>query len=143
MTTRIAAIIASLSAVCACTTPRAQLQSARLFVEATPLCAILANPKPYVGKPILVRGYLTQNLHRMEFWDDGCERGFLPVHEVPTAQDRRLWSKLRAYMKQSKLRPPQVPVIYSGTFTDNSPSLICDGLCSEFTLEGAKLVAVG
>lgn len=140
---RIATVVASLSVTCGCTTPSARPQSAGLFAEATPLCAILANPKKYVGKPIFVRGYLTQNPHRMEFWDEGCEHGFLPVHEVTTAEDRKLRSKLGAYMKQSKLRPPQVPVIYAGTFTDNSPSLVCEGLCSEFTLESAKLVSVG
>lgn len=143
MTMRIAAIVASLSVACGCTTPSAQPQPAGLFAQATSICAILANPKQYIGKLILVRGNLTQNPHRMEFWDDGCDRGFLPVHEEPTPQDRKLQSKLGAYMKQSKLRPPEVPVIYSGTFTDNSPSLVCDGLCSKFTLEGAKLVSVG
>ena len=138
---RSATVIASLSVACGCTT-LSEPQSAGLFAEATSLCAILANAKQYVGKPILVRGYLTQNPHRMEFWDNGCERGFLPVHEVPTARDRGLRSKLGAHMKQSKLRPPQVPVVFLGTFTDNSPSLVCDGLCSKFTLEGAKLVSV-
>jgi hypothetical protein len=137
------ALIAPAFAVAACTTPQKQLQSDRIFTEATPLCAVLMNPRPYLGKQVLVSGYLTQNPHRAEFWDDGCERGFLPVHESSQkTQDRRLWSTVGEYMKRSSRKPPQVPVVYSGTFTDNSPSLICEGLCSEFTLEGAKLVAV-
>jgi hypothetical protein len=91
----------------------------------------------------LVRGYLTQNPHRLEFWDDGCERGFLPEKLSPgTAEGRQLRSKVGSYIAQSNRRPPQVPVVYSGTFTDHSPALVCDGLCSQFTLDTAELVAV-
>lgn len=143
MTKRLAATVLCVLEVCACATPKAQLPSSKLFAEATPLCVILGNPKSYVGKQLLVRGYLTQNPHRSEFWDNECERGFLPVKpSVGTAQDRQLRSKVGIYMAQSDRRPPQVPVVYSGTFTDNSPALICDGLCSQFTLEGAEVVAV-
>src|SRR5436305_1784293 len=83
---------------------------------------VLDHPKSYVGKQLLVRGYLTQNPHRVEFWDDGCERGFLPVKfSHGTAKGRWLLSKLGTYMAQSNRRPPKVPVVYSGTFTDHSP----------------------
>ena len=135
--------VALVLTMCACATPNAQLPSSKLFAEATPLCVILGNPKSYVGKQLLVRGHLTQNPHRLEFWDDGCERGFLPVKVSPgTAYGRQLRSRLGTYMAQFSRRPPQVPVVYSGTFTDHSPALVCDGLCSQFTLDSAELVAV-
>jgi hypothetical protein len=136
------AIVAAV-AVCSCATPSAQIPSPKLFAEATPLCAILDNPKSYIGKQVFVRGYLTQDPHGREFSDDGCKRGVLPVVLGPeTAQGRQLRSKLGAYLEESHRRPPRVRVVYSGMFTDHSPALICDELCSQFTLEAAELVAV-
>lgn len=109
------------------------------FAEATALCEALGNSKAYAGRQVLLRGYLTQTPHGREFWDDGCERGFLPLELSPNYPNARRLSSLIAH---SKRRPPQVYVVYSGMFADLSPTLVCHGLCSNFVLEGAELVAV-
>ena len=140
--------------------------SARAFAEATPLCAILENPKPYLSRRLLVRGYLSESPHGREFWDKGCERGFIPLRLSPeTARARRLRSVFVAYAGRSPgrtpgapavnsgafesayagylgNRPPRVPVVYSGIFTDHGATLVCDQICSSFSLETAELVAV-
>lgn len=122
-----------------CTTPGQQPSSSRLFAEATPLCTIMENASSYVGKRLLVRGYLTQTPHGRVFWDDGCKRGILPLGLSPESPSARHVEKLLA---QSNRRPPRVYVVFSGTFIGHSPMLVCRGLCIEFTLESAELVAV-
>ena len=137
-------IIGSAAMLCGCTTANPPPWPERVFSEATPLCAALENPKLYVGRRLLVRGYLTQTPEGREFWDQGCPRGFLPVKLSPqAATTERLASLLGTALVRSRTRPPRVAVVYSGTLTDNSPALICQGLCSQFTLKDAEIVAVG
>jgi hypothetical protein len=134
---------ATVIALGGCTTPHTPVGTANAFSEATPLCVVLENPVSYVGKRLLVRGYLTQTPEGREFWDDGCKRGFLPLKLLPEAgKARHLRSLFGTYTAHSGQRPPRVPVVYSGTLTDHSPALVCDGLCSQFSLEAAELVAV-
>jgi len=135
--------IAAAVTLCGCVTASSPRSTANAFAQATPLCAALNNPKLYVGKHLLVRGYLAQTPEGGEFWDEGCE-GFLLVKLSPeTVGVRRLRSRLDTYLAHSSARPPRAAVVYSGTFTDLSPALICNGpACSQFRLEGAEFVAV-
>jgi len=143
MKKRLACVAPCILAASAYGTPNSEPPAARLLTAPTPLCVILDNPKSYAGKQLLVRGYVTRDPQRLEFRDDDCDPGFLPVTLSPeTAEDRQLRSRLDTYLAQSNRKPPRVRVIYSGTFTDHSPDLICDGICSQFSLEAAKLVAV-
>lgn len=135
--------IATTVTLCGCGTASLPLSPANAFLEATSLCTALNDPEPYVGKHLLVRGYLTRTPAGGEFWDEGCQ-GFLLLKLLPeTARARRLRSLLGTYLAHSNTRPPRAAVVYSGTFTDISPAVICDGpSCSQFTLEGAEMVAV-
>src|SRR4051812_13084588 len=127
---------AAVIALCGCTTPSQPTGAASAFSDATPLCVVLDNPASYVGKRLLVRGYLTQTPEGREFSDEGCKRGFLPLRLLPeTDKARQLRSLFGTYTAHSGRRPPRVPVVYSGTLTDHSPALVCDGLCSQFSLE--------
>jgi hypothetical protein len=129
--------------LCGCTTASSPPSPAGVFSEATPLCNVIGSPKSYLGKRVLVRGYLAQTPEGGLFFDVGCKRGLLPIKLLPeTPRTRRLMSLLGSYLAHSPKRPPQVPVVYSGTFTDNSPALFCAGLCIQFTLDGAEIVAV-
>src|SRR5687768_5596592 len=91
--------------------------SARAFAEATPLCVILTNPKPYLGRRLLVRGYLSESPHGREFTDEGCERGFIPLRLSPeTVRARLLRSIFEAYASRSVGRSRGEPVVRSGLF---------------------------
>jgi hypothetical protein len=145
---RAAAIcIASAIALYGCAARERPSPSAAAFAEAIPLCALLANPRPHVGKKVLVRGYLTQNPHGREFMDEDCDRGVLPLDHLrrgawtETPRARRLRLRFNAYAERFRGRPPWVPAVYSGIFTDHSPALIA--FADSFSLESAELVAVG
>jgi hypothetical protein len=133
-------------ALCGCMTASAK-RSVKAFAEATPLCALLDDPKPYVGKRVLVSGYLTRHPHGRSFFDEGCDRGFIPVNflqTVPseTAKGRRLRLLFNTFADRSSRKPPKVPVVYSGILTDHSPGLVCHMLCSSFSLESAEIAAL-
>jgi hypothetical protein len=120
---------------------------AKAFADAIPLCALLAEPKAYVGRRVLVRGFLTSNPEEREFMDEDCERGVLPLNilerEVPpeTPQQRRLRLRFVTYSAWFHRTPPWVPTVYAGVFTDHSPALIA--FADHYSLESAELVAVG
>src|SRR5687768_11447149 len=99
--------IASAIALCGCATLQSPTQSARAFAEATPLCVLLENPKPFLGRRLLVRGYLSEDFHSRVFWDKGCEDGSIKLSRSPeTARSRRLRSVLDAYSARSMSRQP-------------------------------------
>lgn len=127
-----------------CSTSGSQSRSAGIFAEAIPICALLANPKPHVGKRVLVRGHLTRIPHRRGFMDEDCERGFLPLNHLDwppeTDRARRLRKRYDSY-DRSHRGPPWVPAVYSGILVDHSPSLIA--FADSFSLEEAELVALG
>jgi hypothetical protein len=128
-----------------CSTTGPPSGSAAIFAEAIPICAILANPKPHVGKRVLVRGYLTRIPHGRGFMDEGCERSLLPLNHFQdgpreTGRARRLRQRYQAY-DQSRRGPPWVPAVYSGILKDHSPALIA--FADSLSLEEAELVALG
>ena len=126
-----------------CTSGRQPSATAALFAQATPICTVLGNPGAYTGKRLLVRGNLALTPEGSDFLDSGCDRGFLVVKlSTETTTARQLRSQLGKYAAQSTRRPQQVPVVYSGTLIDHGLGFVCAGLCSQFTLEGAQLVAV-
>ncbi len=135
--------LASALALAGCVTPEPPWKNRQVFADAIPLCALLADLKPHYGKRVLVRGYLTRGPHGRIFVDRGCGRGFIPVRPAPeTARARRLRQLFSVYVDQFRGVPPLVPAAYSGVLKDHSPSLICDMLCEQFSLEEAELVAL-
>ena len=119
------------------------MRTADAFSQATALCVLLKDPGPKVGRRLLVSGYLTQTPEGREFWDEGCPRAFLPLRLMPeTDAARHLRSQFDTYAAQSDRRPQRARVVYSGILTDQSPALICEGTCSQFSLEAAELIAV-
>ena len=95
----VAAIAASVLTGCATLGPGSS--AADLLAKATPLCTVVANPKAYEGRRILVHGTVTLGPHSRDFRDRGCERG-LPVELGPvSASGRRLLSFLDASIDPS------------------------------------------
>lgn len=142
-----AVCIASAMALASCATTEPPSPSATLFAETMPLCALLANPKPHIGRRVLVRGYLTRNPHGREFGDDGCDRGVLPINllqaDFPpeTGKARRLRLRFEAYAARFRNRPSWVPAVYSGILTDHSPARIA--YAGSLSLESAEMEAIG
>lgn len=132
-------------ALCGCATPGQPWGAHKVFGEAIPLCDLLADPGRHQGKRVLVRGYLISTPHGREFFDAGCKdgsihlnlHGFSPSFE--TRRGRRMREAYDAYVDQFVRRPPLVPVVYSGIFTDHRPRLIAFG---SFSLEAARIVAL-
>ena len=134
-------------ALAGCATTDPSTPSATPFAEAIPLCALLADPKPHIGKRVLVRGHLTRNPHGREFGDDGCDRGVLPINilqrDLPpeTRKARRLRLRFQAHAARFRNRPAWVPAVYSGILMDHSPSLIA--FAGSLSLESAEMEAIG
>jgi hypothetical protein len=118
----------------------------RIAAEAIPLCALLADPGPHVGKRVLVRGFLTQDPHSRHFMDEGCQRAILPLNHLQdwppeTDKARRLRLRFQAYADRFHRRPPWVPAVYSGILKDHSPAFIA--FADSLSLQDAELEAVG
>jgi hypothetical protein len=133
------AVVALLSG-CATTGDRAA--TAALFAQAVPICTILAHPDAYVGKRVLVRGHSETGPHGRDFWDGGCERGFLPIELHWPIAGERLLVRLDRYALQAERQPSEIPVVYSGMLTDFRPGFSCHLICQSFALKDARIEAV-
>ena len=138
--------IALATGVFACSpAPRVSAASEQVFVESVPLCNLLKDPKPFVGKHVNVRGYYFPTPHGGLFHDSSCERG-----EIPLARDRyedddkRAIAILHAAWRGKRI---DVPVVMSGTLKDNfdgdTPGFRCSGggVCQRYSLESDFLLA--
>ena len=101
----------------------------------------MADPTPYLSKRVLVRGYLTQDPHGPELWDDNCPLNVLRLREPPeTAKSRRFRLRLQYYSSLFGDKRPRVAVICSAVLTYHSPATRF--YTEKYTLEAAVLVAV-
>src|SRR5947209_17245294 len=75
-------LVLTAGSVACSTMPRVDAASERVFASAVPVCALLGNPEPFVGKRVNVSGYLFPTPHGGVFRDDSCDRG-----EVPLSRD--------------------------------------------------------
>jgi hypothetical protein len=131
---------------CAAPVPRVDVASQRLFAEAIPICALLANPNPFVGKSVNVSGYYFPTPHGGVFHDAGCERGEMPLaRDRYEADDKRARAILDAAWRTDGRA--DVPVVMTGTLKDHYvgdiPGFMCSGggICQRYSLESDSLMA--
>jgi hypothetical protein len=125
--------------------PRVDAASEQHFAQAVPICTLLANPKPYVGKHVNVSGYLRGTPHGGVFHDDSCERGELPLSRDNYEADNKLARAIRDAAWRAGSR--DVPVVMSGIledhFDEKIPGFFCSGggICQRYSLQSDSLVA--
>lgn len=125
--------------------PRVDAATDQLFAEAVPICALLANPKAFVGKRVNISGHYFPTPHGGVFHDGSCERGEIPLaRDRYEADDRHASAVLRAAWRTQRV---DVPVVMSGMLKDNfvgdTPGFRCSGggICQRYSLEADYLVA--
>lgn len=135
------------SGTVACTpTLRVDAASKRTFAESIPICALLANPKPFVGKVVNVSGYLFSTPEGFVFSGDSCDRGEIPLSRDNYSADNKL---ARAALDAAwrAHRRANVPVVMSGILKDNfhGDTFGCmmtgGGICQRYSLQSDSLVA--
>ena len=129
-----------LSACANPSSPTTQIAEAR----ATPLCVVLKDPQAYVGKHLFVEAYQLPKADGTGWlFDEHCYPSLVGLRELPeNATTRQLKAQLNHYASRS-VQPVRVPVVYSGVFTEESSTKPCAGLCPQFSLATAEIVAVG
>jgi len=137
-----AAVLATslVAASCSSTHPVGP-ETESLFAAAIPICAVLANPTPFVDKRVAVSGLYFVSPKGGVFFDRNCERGELSLdrnEQSADLDDKRAIANLRAAWR---IRG-DAPVVIAGVLKDHSPSLSCsNSFCSRYTLEMASIVA--
>ncbi len=112
----------------------------RMFAEAIPICALLANPKPFVGKLVNVSGHLFQTPDGFVFSDDSCDRGEIPLSRENYRADNKLARAIRDAAWRADRRA-NVPVVMSGILKDNfhGDTVGCmmtgGGICQRYSLQ--------
>jgi hypothetical protein len=120
--------------------------AAQLFAKAIPICTLLADPKPFVGKQVYVSGYLATTPHGGIFRDDSCDRGEIPLSRQNYEADNKRARAIRDAAWRLDRRA-EVPVVMSGILKDHyegeTPGFMCSGggLCQRYSLESDSLVA--
>ena len=120
--------------------------SERTFADAVPLCALLANPAPYVGRRVAISGGYSMTPHGGLFHDERCERGEIPLsREGYEADDQRARAVIGLALQRD--RRASVPVVISGIlkdhFSGSTPGFGCSGagVCQRYTLVADSIVA--
>lgn len=116
--------------------PRVDAASAQLFAEAVPICTLLANPKPFVGKRVYVSGYLFPTPNGGIFRDDSCDRGEIPLSRDNYEADNKLARAIRDAAWRADSRA-HVLVVMSGILKDHYNGFMCSGggICQRYSLE--------
>jgi hypothetical protein len=140
------ALALTAGAVACIPTPRVDAASEQLFAKAVSICALLGDPKPFVGKRVTVSGYLFPTPHGGVFHDDGCDRGEIPLSRDNYEADNKLARAIRdaAWRADSHA---DVPVVMSGIWEDHfkgdALGFMCSGggICQRYSLQADSLVA--
>jgi len=135
--TRILAIAVCLTA-CAPTPPTAAVNN--LFAQAVPFCRIMADPKQYVDREVLVIGIFADTPHSGMLYGEGCTN-IVELHGSSNRPgDKRAASILGgAFQKDIGAR---VEVVMRGVWRAHPKIVPCtEDSCMRYRLEDTQLLA--
>lgn len=112
-----------------------------LQFAAKPFCEVMINPRPYVGRRILIKGIYVREPHQRILYDSACPQWeFRVSHSLKIDSNR---AAERMVERAAKKDPTvSIPVVYYGTMTAD---LIISGCakpsCYRYSLQDAQLLA--
>jgi hypothetical protein len=128
--------------VCGCAGQSGRPQGfSRLEAEAKSVCELMADPAPYVGLEIMLKGVYFATPHERLLVDPDCPKESLRVsHSIRFAGNpyaRRVVDSFR-----EKHETVRIPVIYSGTLAAHAVIQGCaKPSCHSYVLEESRLLA--
>lgn len=106
------------------------------------VCEVMANPDPYLGQRIIIKGLFAQGPHRRLLHDRECPEWDLSVSLSDRVEGDPMVERLvrRSFQKNATV---SVPVILSGTLAARVVMSGCKKpSCYEYSLEESQLLGV-
>ena len=108
-------------------------------VQATSLCAVIADAAKYDGREVVVSGLYRMVIHGTILVDRSCSKIYVNLRQSPGYKaDKEASALLRSLSRKDQFRP--VDVVFRGTFRVAHDEQCFGQICASYEIETAELI---